>query len=145
MNWGWKIALLYGSFVVMMLTLVFLCTQQEIPLVTENYYEKDLNYEEHIQREANSRTLTTDIQVKYNAQSQLVTLIFPNNFEQFEGDVLVFRPSAEGEDFTLPIAVNEKKEMVFGASEMRKGFWKLKINWQGDEMIFYKEAAVVVM
>ena len=43
MSWGWKVTILYGGFVVMMVTLVVLCTQQDLPLVTKNYYEEDLN------------------------------------------------------------------------------------------------------
>ena len=73
MNWGWKIAILYGSFVTMMVTLVVLSSQQDIPLVTENYYEKDLQYETQMQRIGNSKTLEKDVEVKYDLKQQKAT------------------------------------------------------------------------
>ena len=70
MSWGWKITILYGGFVTMMVTLVVLCTQQDIPLVTKNYYEEDLNYESHMERVANSKQLEEDVKVVYNQKTQ---------------------------------------------------------------------------
>ena len=54
MSWGWKITLLYGGFVTMMVTLVVLSSQQDIPLVRDDYYEHDLKYNEHLTRMGNS-------------------------------------------------------------------------------------------
>ena len=92
MNWGWKIAILYGSFVTMMVTLVILSSQQDIPLVTKDYYEKDLQYETQMRRMANSKTLEEDVSVKYDLQTQKITIQFPKEISEIEGEILCFRP-----------------------------------------------------
>ncbi len=48
MNWGVGIAIVYILFVLGMLTLVFKSRSQKIDLVTENYYQQELAYQEEI-------------------------------------------------------------------------------------------------
>lgn len=144
MNWGWKIAILYGSFVAMMVTLVVLSSQQDIPLVTEDYYEQDLQYETQMRRMANSKQLTEDVSVKYDAKTQQIKVQFPKAISEVEGEILCFRPSQEGIDFTLKLDNLEENATSFGTSEMLNGRWKIKITWEGDGEIYYKEATIYI-
>lgn len=144
MNWGWKIAILYGGFVTMMITLVVLSSQQDIPLVTEDYYEKDLQYETQMHRIANSKTLKEDVNVKYDAATQEIKVQFPKEIKDIEGEILCFRPSQEGIDFTINIEDLEENSTAFGTSEMLSGKWKIKITWEGDGEIYYKEAIIFI-
>jgi hypothetical protein len=144
MSWGWKITILYGSFVAMMVTLVIMSARQDIPMVTEDYYEKDLQYETHMVRVANSRNLEQDVTIVYNQKTQQVTVTFPNEITDFSGEILCFRPSQEGLDFTLPIENLKEKTLTFRTSEMIPGRWKVKIDWEGDSEIYYKEIAIFI-
>lgn len=142
MNWGWKITLLYGGFVTMMVTLVVLSSQQDIPLVRNDYYEHDLKYNEHLTRMGNSQKLTKNVAVNYDEPNGKVTLQFPEEMKSLSGEILVFRPSQEGIDFTLPIEKLENNQLTFGTSEMLKGKWKLKINWENESTAYYKEVVL---
>ncbi|MFK7949855.1 MAG: FixH family protein [Saprospiraceae bacterium] len=144
MNWEWIIAILYGSFVTMMVTLVVLSSQQDIPLVTEDYYEKDLQYETQMQRIANSKELNEDVSVKYDAKTQQIKVQFPKEMSGIEGEILCFRPSQEGIDFTLSLDDLEENATTFGTSEMLNGRWKIKITWEGDGEIYYKESTIYI-
>lgn len=144
MNWGWKIAILYGGFVTMMMTLVILSAQQDIPLVTEDYYEKDLQYETQMHRMANSKQLEKDVEVVYNAKNKQITVQFPKEMTDLTGEILCFRPSKEGIDFTLAIDQLNDNSKAFGTSEMIAGQWKIKITWEGDGTIYYKEAIIYI-
>lgn len=144
MSWGWKITILYGSFVAMMVTLVVMSSRQDIPMVTEDYYEKDLQYESHIIRVSNSNNLKEDVAVVYNEKTQQITVTFPNEMTDLKGEILCFRPSQEGLDFTLPIENLKENTLTFGTSEMLKGRWKVKIDWEGNGEIYYKEIAIFI-
>lgn len=128
----------------MMITLVVLSSQQDIPLVTEDYYEKDLQYETQMHRIANSKTLKEDVNVKYDAAAQEIKVQFPKEIKDIEGEILCFRPSQEGIDFTINIEDLEEKSTAFGTSEMLSGKWKIKITWEGDGEIYYKEAIIFI-
>lgn len=142
MSWGWKITLLYGGFVTMMVTLVVMSSQQDIPLVRDDYYEHDLKYNEQLTRMANSQKLTKNIEVSYDEPNSKITLQFPEEMIGLSGEVLVFRPSQEGIDFTLPIEKLTDNSLTFGTSEMLKGNWKLKINWENESTTYYKEVVL---
>ena len=144
MNWGWKIVGLYVGFISMMLTLVFLCTQQDILLVTENYYEKDLTYDTHIKRLQNSQLLEKNVAVAYNSNQQQLSLQFPNQFDEIKGKVLFYRPSKADQDFSLPIEVNADKQLIINTNKMIKGYWRVKIKWAGNGQLFYKEAVLKI-
>jgi len=144
MSWGWKITILYGSFVAMMVTLVIMSARQDIPMVTEDYYEKDLQYESHMVRVSNSANLEKDVAVVYNQKTQQITVTFPKDITDFKGEILCFRPSQEGLDFTLNLDKMEGNTLTFGTSEMLKGRWKVKIDWEGDGEIYYKEMAIFI-
>lgn len=128
----------------MMITLVVLSSQQDIPLVTEDYYEKDLQYETQMHRIANSKTLKEDVNVKYDAAAQEIKVQFPKEIKDIEGEILCFRPSQEGIDFTINIEDLEENSTAFGTSEMLSGKWKIKITWEGDGEIYYKEAIIFI-
>ena len=52
--------------------------------------------------------------------------------------------SQEGIDFTLDIDNLEENAMTFGTSEMLNGRWKIKITWENDGEIYYKETTVYI-
>jgi hypothetical protein len=47
LNWGTGIAIFYGLFMVIMITFVVMSRNVDHSLVMEDYYEADINYQEH--------------------------------------------------------------------------------------------------
>ena len=48
MNWGYKILLVFAVFVAGILFLVYKSSNQKMDLVTTDYYEKELKYQQKI-------------------------------------------------------------------------------------------------
>ena len=48
MNWGYKILMVYVIFIAGILLLVFKSSSQNQDLVTEDYYEQELKYQQKI-------------------------------------------------------------------------------------------------
>ena len=117
-------------------------SQQDIPLVRKDYYEHDLKYNEHLIRMANNHKLTKNVVVNYDKPNGKITLEFPEEMKKLSGEILVFRPSQEGLDFTLPIEKLINNRLIFGTSEMLKGKWKVKISWENNSTTYYKEVAL---
>ena len=47
-NWGTKIGLFYSSFVLFILGMIFLSSQEQYDLVTEDYYAAEINFQSTI-------------------------------------------------------------------------------------------------
>ena len=47
-NWDVRIAVLYISFVIMIIAMVIFSLTRDIPLVNDNYYEEEIKYQQQI-------------------------------------------------------------------------------------------------
>lgn len=74
-NWGVFAFSLFGVFVVFMLGMVYFATKQNNELVTENYYEKELEFKDILVKKEHSALLLE--QVTYQADLKSFNIVFP--------------------------------------------------------------------
>jgi len=144
MNWGYRIAILYIGFVVLILTLVVMSLNQDIQMVTENYYEKEQNYSIQVESSFNSGALVTPLQIDYQPNNQKVQLQFPKDFAAIEGAVQFYRPSNAKKDFAVDIAVDSSNLQWIEVDELIGGLWKVKVDWKANGKAFFDEKQVVL-
>lgn len=143
-NWGTGITLFYVSFMFTMIYMVYQSTQTDRNLVIENYYEKDLQYQSHLDKVANTSTLEKDLGIFQNQDERYLRFAFPKEVKDVKGDILFYRPSDSSKDFNAKIEINEHNELRIPTEEMQSGIWKVKVNWEGDNTPFYKEATIQI-
>lgn len=141
MNWGWKIAVVYSLFVVLMLTFVFKASMQRNDLVTENYYAKEGDYSNNLTLAAKTASLGT---VEIEMGTSGIGIIFPENTLGIEGEVYLYRPSDERLDkkYPLKLATGEN-QFTLTDSHFAPGKWLIKINWVSGGEAYYFEQAVI--
>ncbi|MFN3849851.1 MAG: FixH family protein [Spirosomataceae bacterium] len=146
MNWGHKITLFYGSFVVFMITLVTLCVKQkDIFLVSDDYYKKEIAYQDEIIKNRNTNSLSSAVKVEYKAELQQVQLDFPTEVIGSTGKVQFYRPSDAKQDFTLDLAIQKQNSQNIPTQNLKKGLWVVKIEWQKDGKEFLKEEKIAII
>ena len=143
-SWGWKIVILYCSFVAMMLFLVFLSVRENIDLVVDNYYEQDLKYETQIQKMKNAKQLQQDITLQYAASDKQVVFHYPKLEETLHGNITFFRPSDRKLDFQVPINADTANSQAISATDMKTGLWRVKIEWAQGKTPYYTEHTIFV-
>ena len=133
------IALFFSFFVISLVSQVILSTQYDHSLVVKEYYEEDLAYQKHYNKLVNNQSLSQNVRIKMNMETQVVQFDFPQQFSQIEGRITFFRPSDQSQDFSLPIQLDQDFRQSANTSHLQSGLWKIKIDWQGNEKAFYKE------
>jgi len=74
-HWGHGIFLFYVVFVASLVTVVIKSRQFDNSLVTEEYYARDLNYQQEYDRRMNSKSLAEPLSImRVNGQYQLLSL-----------------------------------------------------------------------
>jgi len=73
MSWGKGIILVFVVFVLGIGILVYRSMTKNIDLVTTNYYEKELKYQEQIDKINNTNSLKEKIKIEYNGSVILIT------------------------------------------------------------------------
>nr|MDA3928246.1 FixH family protein [Prolixibacteraceae bacterium] len=75
LNWGHGIFIAIAVMIFSLLTLVFFTVNQKIELVTEDYYPKELKYQEEIQKQKQTQQLQGKIEISID---DVVSIQFPS-------------------------------------------------------------------
>lgn len=127
MNWGKKIILAYVIFILGIGSFVFISMRQKIDLVTENYYEKEIKYQDEIDKKNRVHILNEKVTISKNNNE--LQIIFPDKLSPESGEILFYRPSDKSQDKILNLE-RGMKEQKFKIENFQMGLWKVKINWK---------------
>ena len=145
MNFGHKIGIFYGLFVIFMITLVTLCVKQkDISLVSNDYYKKEIAYQDEIEKQRNVGQLINPVKIQYTAEKQLVSVQFPEEQKGAIGTVQFYRPSDAKQDFIVDLTVKENIEQEIPVKHLNKGLWVIKIEWEKAGKAYLKEEKIVL-
>ena len=143
LNWGLKIALLYGGFVILIVTMVSMAMNQKVDLVSKDYYEQELNYQEKIDK--TRRTMELSEQLKWQINKGTLFLKFPKQFknQNVSGTVYFFRPSDETMDTRINFIVSDTSLSTnIQTDKIKPGLYKMQIDWKGNNQDYYNESVV---
>lgn len=121
-----------------MLTLVYKCTQQKVDLVAENYYEQEVKFQGQYNSMINSNQVENTVVTQ--KEGSIYRINMPEKFKDkaVTGSVIFFRPDNSKLDFNLALKpINGQQEIVL--SNLKKGAWKVKINWNSESVSYYQE------
>ena len=145
MNWGLRIILLYVAFVGGMLFLVYKCTQQNIDLVSTDYYAQEIKYQEKIDRLNNSKHQDVRLDVVYAAEKDLIQITFPasSTSNNTTGEIVLFRPDNSKLDFKIPIDISDGIQNI-PTQNLTKGLWRVKSSWSTNDTPYYQEERIII-
>ena len=142
-NWGVKITILYVGFVLLILTLVSMSMRQNVDLVSNDYYEQELKFQDRI----NKINVTNQLEepLIWEVKKGKLNLNFPQNFEgkQITGSIYFFRPSDETKDKTIEINT-DNTSLSIPTKDLQPGLFKIHINWNVDEVEYYNEGLIKI-
>ncbi len=138
-NWGTGIAIFFSVFVLSLVYQVYRSTQYDHSLVSDQYYADDLRYQEHYDKLVNAQQLKEDLKIEATKASATLELRFPGGFQQLGGEIYFFCPSDKSSDFRIPVAPMGDGVQRIPTEQLRKGLWKVKVDWTADGKPYYKE------
>lgn len=137
MDWGKGVVLICGSFVAIMVSMVIICMKQDnLHLVTPNYYEEEIKYQGQIDRISNAATLGIEM-LEFNSKAKTIEIKLPAGAE---GTLLLFRPSDARMD--KKIEVSDENSRLIDVSSLLAGYWRVKLQWTADGIAYYQEQKI---
>jgi len=142
-NWGTGIVLAFIafiSFIVFMVVLMSTDDSANHDLVTEEYYQAELDYQKEIDAENNATK--NSLNLKLTNIDEGILIVFPNGLEHknVEGQVSLYRPSNKHFDFDLPINLSNSN-LLIPDKLLLDGRWDIKVFWKYDnEQYLHKES-----
>ena len=141
-NWGKSIVVVMAAFMCFILYFVYLMSTTESfshDLVTEDYYAKEMLYQNEIDAETNTNNLTERFVSKKTKKGWL--LVFPKELElsKIKGKVFLYRPSNETLDFNLELNLTSS-HLLIPDNKMLGGRWNITIDFMYEGTPYlYKE------
>ena len=142
-NWGTGIAIFMAVYMLGIIGVVIFSFQSEVNLVTKDYYQQELEYEDQIQRINNANRLAVKPTIELNSAAEAVLLTFPPALNPDKGSVLFFRPSDFTQDKKYKLSLGVQNTQVFDFADMAAGMWKVKLLWEEGDKSYFKEFVVV--
>ena len=139
-NWGTKIAIVYLLFVAGILFLVMQSSRQKIDLVTPDYYEQEIKYQERIDQSKRADALTGKLTVDRSGDS--LTLRFPEEMAEkaIRGNVWIYYPADESLDVKTSFETRNRQHLlVLPANGDRTGMFIVKTGWNCEGIEYYTE------
>ncbi len=141
MNWSWgkSIILAFIIFIGLVSWALIKSFNTSIDLVTPNYYEEELKFEEKI-----SQTKAGDAyqgKILFKALAEGLQIQFPEEWQSdaIKGEILMYRPNDARKDFTTVIHFDEGNIQNLPAKQLLNGKWRIKISWTDSGKSFYYE------
>lgn len=128
MSWGKGVTISFIAFAVFIGALVTVCVREDISLVSKNYYDEELRYQEQIDRLNNAAALIKrplilirdgHLEVQYGAFAALE-----------EGELILTRPSDARYDAKFAVRTGSDSVRVFNLSMYPAGRYNTSLRWK---------------
>lgn len=145
-GWMWGITItliLFGGFFVGFAIWTF---QSDVELVYDNYYAKDVVFEQQIRRVERTDALPVKPVIKYEHARQTLDVYFPSAMEHQAqvGTVLLFRPSDLHKDRQFDLNLVGDSLQTISVPNLLPGLWRIKLSWTSQDLEYYLEEMLVV-
>ncbi|MFT5823730.1 MAG: hypothetical protein ACI8ZM_004992 [Crocinitomix sp.] len=139
MNWGKGIAIVLVSYMVFIGSMVYFAFTKNADLVSEEYYENELNFDQTKAEKANYLALNTSI--KFDKEAEGVIFQFPSEFEIIkEGLIEFYRPDQKIYDRTFDLELAASNTQALGYDNFVDGYYDISIRWMdvNDKAYIYE-------
>jgi nitrogen fixation protein FixH len=140
MNWGYKLAITMGAFIVFIVGMGIRMSREKIDIVSEKYYLKSLNYNHQVDLTERGLVAAQRTKVSTNA-SHTCDFQWPPELFHAVGELKFYRPSDKNLDFTIPLDGDHNTQQV-NHKNLINGLWHVQISWKKDQAEYYMQKEI---
>lgn len=144
-KWSTGIVIAIAAFITFIMVMVVTMVSDNAynhDLVTDNYYQKELKYQDNIDATKNLHKLEYPLVIQ--KVSDGVEVVFPKDLtpEKIKGKIFLYRPSNKALDSEIEINTN-KHSLVISDEALVSGRWDIVIDFTyNNQKYFYKEQII---
>lgn len=142
-NWGTGIVLAFIGFISFIMYFVIQMNVDEklsYDLVTEDYYGKELEFQEDLDKQEHAKSLTTDVTWTRTKEGLLISFPLDKDIKDITGKVFLYRPSNKQLDYETSISLSSHN-LLIPDKRLVDGRWNISVDWQynGNSYLYKKE------
>ena len=141
MSWGKCIILAYILFGAFIATLVSVCINQDVNLVSREYYKEELAFQKQIDRISHTATLTETPVIE--TENERLLMVSYTHFENVEdGRLQLFRPSDPEMDRNFEVMKSQHDRQYFSTDGLTKGMYRARFRWTMNGESYFVEQVI---
>jgi len=129
--------------VLAILTAVYFMNQ-DVNLVTDDYYQQEIKYQDQIDKIERTNALPEKPAIDFDGEGVKVSFPEALLIKNVIGKIHFYRPSNPKLDFDLPLSLSDDGVQIVSTKKMETGFWRLKMYWAMDGKDYYNEKEVII-
>ena len=143
-NWGTGIVIALVVMIGGMIFLVSIAIRQDYDLVDNDYYQKSVNYQQHIEEVKNTEALPEKIRLEQTDDS--IRLTFPklSAISDYSGNIHFYSPVEEKRDETIKLKLTDNYSQSIALKSLKSGRYTVKIDWSANKVSYYQEEEIVL-
>ena len=141
--WPLGITLTLVFFVLFLVGTVLFSRTVPVNLVSENYYEHSLNFQQHLDTVERTAALSDGVRWEYLAAENALDVQIPAA-NTVVGAVHLSRPSDANMDRHLPLIPDADGQQRIELAGLSKGLWRVSLSWKTDGEAFFAEEVLVI-
>jgi hypothetical protein len=144
MSWGYRVTIIVLGFVAFMTFMVVQAFRQDFDLVAEDYYARELKFQDQIDKQTNHNQLNDPISC--TVLDEHLILAFPSELsdQTIQGELYFFRPSDAGKDVKMAIATNPGGIQLVDRNLLSQGYYRLQIDYSAGGSKYYSEKVISI-
>jgi hypothetical protein len=144
--WPLGIITAFAVFITGTSALVVIASSHRLDLVSPDYYEQEIRFQNHIDRDARTRQLATPATISYDATAQNIVIVLPAAPEPqpLIGQIQLYRPSSAGLDRQIKLELNSAGAQTLDAAGLQHGLWNIRVSWSASGRDYFVEKRIVI-
>ena len=144
--WPLGIVLALLLFFVGTIGLILFAGSQQSELVSDDYYEQELKYQNRIESLNLASRLAVPGSVDYYAAGHRVTVSIPPAHleENVSGRIQLYRPSTAGLDREYPLEPGANGQQTLDLAGLPRGLWRIRVSWKVGGQDYFLDRKLVI-
>ncbi|MDZ4750967.1 MAG: FixH family protein [Flavobacteriales bacterium] len=143
MNWGWKLAIVYIAFVGVMISFVMRARNENVELVTNDYYEQELVFSEKMASISRANNLVVKPTVELIDDNIIIQ--YPENWSLGNvGTIRFYCPSDAKKDIQFPLEYNSGNPQIISARSINPGAYEVYFEWKVDGLSYFVQDKMTI-
>jgi hypothetical protein len=142
--WPLGLVVTFVLFFCGMATVVFIAATHREDLVSDNYYEQELKYQNQIDASARAQKSGAAIACDSAETAVVIRLPAAQMAQNLSGTIEFYRPSAPGLDRELPLTPRADGTQTLDVSKFAAGLWRVRVKWVAAGENYFLERKITV-
>jgi hypothetical protein len=143
-NWGVGIALVYTAFAAATAGVVAFAMDQPADLVSADYYERSLGYDQRLDASQRADALGTGLTLRIDETHNELIVSMPPAMMRARGTITFYRPDDARRDQSVALALDSHGTQHVSTAALARGWWRVELQWTSEAHSYYHQEPVTL-